>query len=844
MKYLYTLSFVVFSVFYLQAQQVIPLSENPVLLRYHAQRESQLPDEMQFSGRDAEKQLCDLEKPGITYVEAGKTAVIQISIDTVGLDTLPGAFSCVNCDGNPVGTASVIGDSLVLTAAADIIGLQFDFEVQFCNPNGCNSRIYTVIARRKGRNYFPGTFSLESEEIATAEADPGVLPAPVICSYFSECKDNYEGRDQLVYFTDYSKPDHRFVYRASRYSGVDSVCLTLCDTFAICDTFRFAFHIRHDTLSLPFMDDFSYEGPHPASTHWLDTDVFINNTMGEKPPSVGVATFDGLDGRGRPYGGGDGEADWLTSTYINLSNAPANLHLTYWLQRRGLGDRPEVRDSMILEFRNASGKWIRVRELPGIPVDQPNSVEEPFRFYSQEISQEYRYNGFRFRFKNLADRKGALDNWHLDYVRISAAPDPVFSDIAFTNLPEPILRNYTSMPWRHFKGSEAAELSDVLEVGLYNHAAQDLNASPSTVTLMELNSNVNLFSPEPTLFNGLEANIPFGVSSQRTYSLIDDPTGFPQVWGDYLLVMSGPAFDNYDQLEFLMEYSFVNTSQITDVGYEAVQRNDKVERTTIFDNYFAYDDGSAEAGLITPEDTDIAVKFTTAVEDTLRAIRLNLPRISVNVSDQQFILKVWVGELDDTPEFQLLTEPYYTDLFYDTLQGFTTYPLVDENGDYAPLALPAGDFYVGWQQATSCDFTACIPVGYDKNRPQAKQFISRNFGLGWTPLPASTPGGALMIRPVVGSETPGYTDVDEPKPVLNDIRLYPNPASDALYIDLPDRQYGDYFFQVFNNIGQLVLQGALEPHIRLEGLVAGIHYVRIANLKSTESISKKIIVAK
>ena len=54
-------------------------------------------------------------------------------------------------------------------------------------------------------------------------------------------------------------------------------------------------------LVLPFYDDFSYAGPYPNPSLWLDQYVFVNNTKGVAPPTIGVATFDGLNQFGYPY---------------------------------------------------------------------------------------------------------------------------------------------------------------------------------------------------------------------------------------------------------------------------------------------------------------------------------------------------------------------------------------------------------------------------------------------------------------------------------------------------------------------------------------------------------------
>ena len=58
-----------------------------------------------------------------------------------------------------------------------------------------------------------------------------------------------------------------------------------------------------DTLSLPFFDDFSAKtgSVYPNCSNWQDNHVFINDDMAYKPPSIGVATFEGLKWNGTPY---------------------------------------------------------------------------------------------------------------------------------------------------------------------------------------------------------------------------------------------------------------------------------------------------------------------------------------------------------------------------------------------------------------------------------------------------------------------------------------------------------------------------------------------------------------
>lgn len=829
------------------AQEVIPLQSNPILRSYLAEQERELPKSLQYRGDQINRLACEVEREQYEYVFAGTTTPLPIEVDTVGLDTLPGTYTCLDCDAASFGTVNIVQDTLFYTANAGVEGGSEVFTIEFCNSNGCVTTMLQLIVRRANTTYTQPTVNLTSGQMIVPEIAVSNLPGPVTCRAIVDCDVSYEGQDQLTYFVGFSPTDSTFVYRASRYAGLDTVCLVLCDTFAVCDTFLYRYRISQDTLDLPFMDDFSYEGPFPNAVQWLDTDPFVNDHMSANPPSVGTASFDGLNNRGEPYGGEYGRSDRLTSNYLNLEDfINDEVYLSFWLQRKGNADRPEPQDSILLEFKNPDGEWEYIVGFEGAPISQPNTVIEPFFFHLEEIAEDFKFDGFQFRFTNFSNRTGILDNWHLDYVRVSdniSQADTTFSDLAFTAPPRTILDRYTSMPWRHFEGREEIELSDSIFAGVFNHFPETINATPSNVNLVEINTNVELFNA--TLFNFVnqESNIIPGVPVNKQYSLISDPS-FPSVWADYLQIMQGPAFDNLDELEFRMEYSHGVSNQAADPGFDAVIRNDFVSGSTVFDNYFAYDDGTAEAGLIAQQGDQIAVRFTTSVPDTLRAIQFHIPHTTVDVSDQTFNILVWVGELDDTPEYEAIFEmPFYTDLFFDTLQGFTTYRLEDAAGELTPIGLPAGDFYVGWEQSSPCDGSMCIPIGYDRNTPQAKSFISRNLGSGFEPLSPFTLPGALMIRPIVGQETPGSTATRDITGQQFQAIIYPNPAKDLVHIRLEEVDYSDFQLQLFNPVGQLVLTDVASPQLDISSFPPGIYLLKLIDLKNQSYFSQKIIIS-
>ncbi|HMQ49959.1 MAG TPA: hypothetical protein PKA00_20995 [Saprospiraceae bacterium] len=843
MKHLFYLLLLFFSIS-LRAQIEVPIRENKFLQAHYLQKGEPVES---LPGHGNRAPACDVEKDAYTYVEAGDLRSFLISIDTTGLDTLPGVLTCLNCQDNPIGPAVIEDGLFKIEVNADVLGLYWNFEFSFCNENGCNEGNLPLIARRKTKNYTIPPISIGQEERQLFMADASLLEGPVVCNQLLDAADNYEGRDQRFYFSTYERVDSQFYYASSRYRGTDLIHLVLCDTFAICDTFTYAFQIDVDPLSFDnsqsaFFDDFSYAGPETAKYLWLDSDTYVNTSFGVNPPSVGVATFDGLDPRGRPYGEDYGIADRLTSTYIDLSDYNDELYLSFWYQRKGLGDRPETEDSLMVEFRSASGQWILTYFLNG-DISGGQSEPESFQFISIQVPDNYHHDAFQFRVSNFSDRSGMIDIWNVDYIQLGRfANSSLLNDVAFTALPNTILSPYSSMPWKHFIGQEATQLRSAIEVGIWNHATETLNASPSSVSVQELNTGQFLFNEE--LFNGSERNIPAGLPIVKNYGLEGDPNFPPAPYSDLVAGMQNAVFEQEDVLLFEMKYTLENNTQLTGADYAGISLNDTVRNITVFSDYFAYDDGSAEAGIVVQENDQLAVRFTAVQQDTLQGIRLHFPHLISNYENQAMHLKVWIGELDNEPEFTMFdVRPYYADNAFDTLQGFTTYPLIDADGNPAIVMIPPGDFFVGWDQESSCFFDECIAVGLDRNSTEGKNatFFNNNNTI-WTPLSAAFPASSVMIRPVMGSERPGATIIQEPDETASPVRIFPNPSQGWLKFDLETGGYEDYELRLINMVGQVVYSGMMRPELSIHHLENGIYMLGILDKRNKHYTFQRIIL--
>lgn len=588
-----------------------------------------------------------------------------------------------------------------------------------------------------------------------------------------------------------------------------------------------------DTLDLPFIDDFSYKGPVPSSAFWVDNSAYINQNFALQPPTVGVATLDGLRFDGKPYAnGGTASADTLTSKPINLGgfSSSSNVNLSFFYQARGYGDKPGSQDSLFVEFKDNTGQW---RTVYGV-VDTTLIYQVPqFFFVSIAIPQNfYLYNGFQFRFRNIATLTGSRDHWHIDYVRLTAGqiPTTTLDDMAFANVPKSFLRNYTSMPWKHFEGFENQELALQNRMVIQNNFNATQNVRPAFFSLTELYSNTPSYNTEILDLgsNPLNGNIPTG------YNVIDSVLVAAEASA---LQNSFSSFSNLDSAAFEVRYFMTPSAQQNNIP--AVVRNDTASRIVYFKDEFAYDDNTAETAVAAGKLGDeFAIRYHANVGDSLRAIRIHLPRLT-SANNQRINLKIWIDNLDNTPEWR---EDFVKAIYTDSLDGWTTYSLNDN-----PLYIPAGsDFYVGWQQATSPQtLIQSFLIGYDRNTPRGFNFVYQNVGGGWEKIDSvgtKPPAGAIMIRPVFGDKTP-FTTATTPQQLV-DFKVFPNPTSGILNISTSAAHFNTYQYRIVNHLGQTIQGDYLTPQLDVSGLQNGLYILVIQNKEGQIVGSRQFISLK
>jgi hypothetical protein len=869
MRIIYAIILVIFFSPALQAQlEFAPLQGNAILQQVAAQEKAAL--EAKYGVYNAlEKEDCP---PNVFFdneVLAGNSRIIVL--DTVGSrvagDSIMSVIVLDDCsiinngeaEGN-ISPANPDTDAVfrwVRYVADDSAIVGFDtLCTQICSFNqGCDTLSVPVFVRRKGQRYDVTGPTLNAFEIVDEFCvDETLLEGELACSNIIECEDNYDGEgQQSVHPTLYTITTPCLFYGASGFPGEDLVCYEMCDEYGICDTFDVVYTILGETLQLPFFDDFSNnDGVYPTRDLWLDRDVYINNTMAPNPPSIGMATFDGLDPGGTPYDN-FGQGDDLTSKPIDMSqlSGEESIYFKCYVAPRGYGLYPNFPDSLVLEFRNADREWKRAGSWNGVFAN-PGEVDQfPWEFFSLRIEeQEYFHDAFQFRFQSYHSPGGLDDLWHVDYVKIQAGDNetPIFNDIAFTQTPRSILDRYTAMPWNQFKANVNNEVRDNDFISEYfNHDLEPRGVSNvSLAKIINLVDGVEL-SPAITVTDGPGGTVP---SQSYKVSERDNTTGF---WSGVKSELS--AFpNNTEKAELLFQFEYNLSDQDEDVD---ASRNDITNFITHLDDYYAYDDGTAETAVVLTnqqnDSPEYAIRYRANVEDELQAVRIHFPHTDIDAEEgQRFNIKVWVDptgsndfnylENNEPDYIREFVSPTYPDSFTDSLQAMTTYALQDENGESTPLTIPAGaDFYIGFQQ-TSLGLSG-VHVGFDVQY-DARPHTFLNLGTFWFPIPEQF-DGAIMYRPVMGDESPGNTAVDDLTEIEdNPVRLFPNPTTGEVNIILEKGNYLDYNVQIFNNIGQLVRIEKGASLLNLQDLQNGVYHLQFVNKNSLASYFRKVVVAK
>lgn len=559
------------------------------------------------------------------------------------------------------------------------------------------------------------------------------------------------------------------------------------------------------TLSLPFFEDFTTYSVFPDSTKWVDYHVYINNTMCVKPVSRGVATFDDLTWRGLPYDSFSNTAfkyaDSLTSQPIDLqAHTPGDsLYLSFFYQPQGNGFFPLAADSLILYFKTRFGGYVKIWSVPG-------TILQPFRQVMIPVTDSlYFHDAFQFRFVNKAAHYWADAVWNVDYVKLDAGRsmnDTVINDVAFTSDPGVLLNDYTSMPYRQFMVNPGSERTAQLRDSIRNNYGSSQSVTYGFTASSIIPSSVL----QPVVTNSV--SIGSGITA---------PVSFPS----YTATVPLSSVGWYDRVVFENKFFLQSPSSIDPLA------NDTIVRQQVFDNYLAYDDGTAEKSyylnLYPTLPGKISIEYYLNQRDTMRGMAIYFGRQIPFATYKTFLIQVYSslagvsgGSSDDLIYQQDFCQPGYA----DTVNHFWVYKLDN------PVPLEPGTFYAGTMQPAESGSDS-LYFGLDVNRIGGNHVYFNVIG-SWVP---SLISGAVMIRPLFGPNVVGSA-IAEMENRKQNWEISPNPAMDILKVDFKGDKSAVY--KIADLQGHTVLEGETKKgaDLNVSALIPGMYIMHLAGEES------------
>ena len=579
-----------------------------------------------------------------------------------------------------------------------------------------------------------------------------------------------------------------------------------------------------EPLTLPFWDDFSTSTEFPDTALWLGSqNVHISQGAGIEPPTFNVATFDGIDANGDVYSNietATGLADSLLSKPINLSGINVNLqntvYLSFFWQLEGFGEIPDPEDSLRLQFKDINDNWITVWSMTGGNTDITDQ-------FSQEIllldPVRFLHDNFQFKFESFSRLIGVFDTWQLDYILLNKGrdgTDPSHLDHAITSYPTSLFGRYTAVPSTQFF-SDNFNVRDELTGASVGYFNLDKFLQPIEYTAIvtdtirgEVLDTLNFNEPDPTIPGPFERDIyTTNLLNINNISEVDTAVLKLEFYidtGDTLLI---------DEV--------IGTDTTFSERFD-LRSNDTITTFFTINDYFSYDDGSAEFGLgINQTSGRMAYQYELFTTDTLTAIDIYFPNIGAtfdNTPIELFVLRD-LEDNDNSVLAQFSTSIKNT-IGINKLQSYELNPPIVVNGK----------IYIGFRQSTD----RRIPVGLDHNTDTGDKIFFNVLG-NWEQ--SSEIAGSLLMRPRFGRGAI-VTGIQKPEPIANALTVYPNPSSGVFQIE------GAFDKVVLYNINGRLIPIKLSkkaPNLAtldITGQAPGIYQLRF--VKNGKTFGKRIIL--
>ncbi|MBP1630006.1 MAG: hypothetical protein H6Q15_899 [Bacteroidetes bacterium] len=589
-------------------------------------------------------------------------------------------------------------------------------------------------------------------------------------------------------------------------------------------------------ILLPYLEDFSNYTGTPKSNYWINGGAWVNTDYSLNAPTLGVVTLDALDDNGRLYLGANTagfSADTISSSFIRLDSIYSplpralsisdSLYFSFYFQPGGgygplwekIGSTPSKKDSLILEFYSSNDDyWNIVWMTEGLSVDSIFANDSSyFRYVSIPITDSQYFNSeFRFRFRNFASLDanpsyayvGNCDNWNIDYIYINEKrtwDEKTFKDIAFVEPAHSLLKKYQAMPARQYISSEMADSLAIKIINLWN-------------TALISNYKYNVFDNTGGLTKQYDGGF------ENIYPFIETKDFQTSVNHARPIVDFAYSFDNNSWTWF----DVIHTIKMG-VGQDDNTNNDTISFRQVFENYYAYDDGTAENGFgIEPiRNSNLALGFDINVPDTLTAVDIYFNSTYHDANLKPFYLCIW-NSLNDKPYDTIYRSSVLTPS-NDGLNKYTRYTLSH------PVIVSGSKFFVSLQTKND-DY---LNIGFDRNT-DASENILGNWANSWQPTFIK---GSLMIRPYFGYKAV----VSLEKEIEQDINfnVYPNPSKGRLNIET---QNTNSEIRIVNMLGKVVYSSSYKQELDITYFNNGVYVLYLIDKETGRQSQKKIIVNK
>jgi subtilisin family serine protease len=158
--------------------------------------------------------------------------------------------------------------------------------------------------------------------------------------------------------------------------------------------------------AIPFVETFA--------TAILDSVRWVLNSGPAKADTAGIAE------PSPPYSlnldGDESGGDEIHSQALNLAGM-SGVQLEYFYQRTGRGNSPETGEDLWVDYLNATGQWVNLRQYLGSGPDMTTFEKEIIA-----LPANAHHAFFQLRFRNLATA-GPFDDWFVDNIKLTPPPD-------------------------------------------------------------------------------------------------------------------------------------------------------------------------------------------------------------------------------------------------------------------------------------------------------------------------------------------------------------------------------------------------------------------------------------